>query len=248
MQRSNITFSSFRRRIPPRNLTRLANKYHGRDAHVFAHASSINLLHQPPDWALRASVPSDRARKRRSHNNPKVAKESTTENSEKVAEVIYPRAAIACGMGPDGESESRKRFWRRKRLQVGAVIVGIAAIAYSFVNSRSQYILGSSTMKYTAKNVMHTVAFGMNRIVPSEETHTKKADQILDMDCIYSDSEILESLEDDESKAKPSDIVGDITNSIKSNDEPKVKSSNIVRNIANSAKSSLAQEAEVVIL
>ena len=134
---------------------RLAHKYHGQNVRFLSVASSIHLFKEPPDWALRATMHSDWALKK--HNRALAEFEKEYGNRETVTETIYPRAAIACGIGPDGESESKRRFWRRKRLQISVVAIGIVAVLCGSTNDRNQYVLGASTIKHTAKVVINRV-------------------------------------------------------------------------------------------
>jgi len=214
----------FMRRIPPRKLVRLAHKYHGHEVRFFSLSSSINLFQQPPDWALRASVPSDLIRSKHILKETEFDKESGSE--ETVTEAIYPRAAIACGIGPDGDSDSkRQRFWRRKRLQMSVVAVGIFAVVLGFTNERSQYVLGTSTIKQTAKVVL-------NRVNAALEVSALKSLDKLKQRAVRSDSDAI------------------IPSSKTDNDSsfPKLQPVKFVKGIAETAKTGLVDEAEVVVL
>jgi len=56
---------SYMRRIPPRNLLRLARKYHTTDESLLATSSSIAMLLPPPSWGLASTTPSDLVLKQR---------------------------------------------------------------------------------------------------------------------------------------------------------------------------------------
>mmetsp|Transcript_5822 Transcript_5822/g.7422 ORF Transcript_5822/g.7422 Transcript_5822/m.7422 type:complete len:683 (+) Transcript_5822:367-2415(+) len=145
------------RRIPPRSLMRLAHKYYGSHIVEQVQASSISLLRPPPDWGLANYAPSDSLSKRSSNRSLKRGSSVTQSKNEGgiVLEAMYPRAAIASGMGPDGEIQSRNRKRRRKRLRMGAVIVGIVAVVCGLAHEKPQSVLGTYSMKLAAKAIMN---------------------------------------------------------------------------------------------
>ncbi len=192
----------------------------------FSTASSINLFQEPPEWALRASIPSDWALKKHIHKATEFEEELG--NEKIVTESIYPRAAIACGIGPDGESESKRRFWRRKRLQISVVAVGIVAVVCGLTNDRGQYVLGSSTIKHTAKVVM-------NRVVSS----TVEVNTLQGIDKLK--QRTMPSKSDSKPLCKNGEQTDEETLS-------KIQPVKLVREIAESAKTGLANEAQVIVL
>lgn len=117
--------------------------------------SSISLLHNPPDWAIASSAPSDNLRKRSKGHEPfqnstKNINQKKRSRSLSMKEMIqyesnYPHAFIASGIGPDGDGDIRRKRRRKKLLRTGSIVVGCAAILFGFVFSRDYIPLSFST-------------------------------------------------------------------------------------------------------
>lgn len=117
--------------------------------------SSISLLHNPPDWAIASTAPSDNLRKRsKGHdhfqNGPTNINQKKRTCSLSKKEMIqyefnYPHAFIASGIGPDGDGDIRRKRRRKKLLRTGSIVVGCAAIFFGFVFSRDFIPLSFTT-------------------------------------------------------------------------------------------------------
>lgn len=123
--------------------------------HLSNDLSSISLLHNPPDWAIASSAPSDNLRKRSKGHEPfqnstKNINQKKRSRSLSMKEMIqyesnYPHAFIASGIGPDGDGDIRRKRRRKKLLRTGSIVVGCAAILFGFVFSRDYIPLSFST-------------------------------------------------------------------------------------------------------
>jgi hypothetical protein len=123
--------------------------------HLSNDLSSISLLHNPPDWAIASSAPSDNLRKRSKGHEPfqnstKNIHQKKRSRSLSMKEMIqyesnYPHAFIASGIGPDGDGDIRRKRRRKKLLRTGSIVVGCAAILFGFVFSRDYIPLSFST-------------------------------------------------------------------------------------------------------
>lgn len=127
---------------------------------------SINLLHNPPEWAIASTAPSDnlKVRKRSNgqenhlqHGNATIAQKKRGYSLPKKEmiqyESNYPHAFIASGIGPDGDGDIRRKKRRKKMLRTGSIVVGCAAIFLGFVFSREYIPLSFS--KTTSKPKIH---------------------------------------------------------------------------------------------
>ncbi len=147
--------SLFRRRIPPRNLAKLAQSYSSKNT-TLVNTSSINLFQHPPAWTCRAFAPSERAIKLFLKKKRDIRDQAANESKKCVTEKLYPRAAIACGLGPDGERESRSRRWKHKRIKFSAIAVSIGAIALGLVGNRSELLIGSKMIVLSTRKILNT--------------------------------------------------------------------------------------------
>lgn len=252
-------FSLPRRRIPPRNLARLAYKYYGNDAEVFAKASSIDLFHPPPKWAFRDSTTTSRKDGR---------DEKTVVNKELETAKIYPRATVACGNGLG--NEIKKKLWRRKRFQMTAIGVGIAAILCSLWLDR-RGLLVTSALNFSRDQVIHNIVVDSKKGECHVEGLQRREHDLAsgdgktfsgDVDSVNNAARVvhvmadLDLVEDSTEKNCISTISADVVATEKN--EPltsksvvpasKLRPVQLVRNLAKTTKSSLANEAEIVFL
>lgn len=233
--------------MPPRNLPKLANEYHGDQMHVFAQASSINYFQEPPEWALRASIPSEWSLKRSLRKKNVSSKPEPTTNA--VAEIVYPRAAIACGMAPDDTKiVSKRQFWSRKRLRISAVVVGIVAIALGLINDRGLHILDSSSMKYAAKSIIRRATFGVH--INEKVESTQEDDTTLSIEASNDVTDVEEKTQGEiTDDVEEKDNISSDLDSLKSSDDDVNEETLLSRptRIAKIAQS-LAEDAEVISL
>ena len=139
--------------MPPRTLIRLAHRYYDSETiqQLASDADEINLLRQPPDWAVASSIESDYIAKKRLKAAKAELKEESMKsdqaNSKKKEhshKVKYPHAVVAAGIGPDGDGDARRRKKRRKLLRTGAISVGILSVLLGVISRNMFYRLPSS--------------------------------------------------------------------------------------------------------
>jgi len=144
-------------KIPPRNIIKLAQRYHNSVTlqPLLAESSSIALLQPPPSWGLTSNTDSDwviRARmlkeqgtklnRHQRKNRKKLANGTDYINDNEsscmsMVSTIYPekgdkpplQAVIASGTGPDGRAEARKLRKKRKALTQSVVVIVISIFA-----------------------------------------------------------------------------------------------------------------------
>ena len=186
----------------------------------------------------------------------KEVESKTTTADKSVTEKMYPRAAIACGLGPDGEKEARRRLWKRKRIQLSAIAVSIFAIAFGIANNQNEVKpMVAKTIIFSAKNILNTI--GVKEIDGNREEVCINPDDSLFLELKLnnrnaekSESNVDERNINDDDNVK---IVDD-NRSIKRADDIVRKSPvfflqpvKLLRDFAKSAKTSLSDEAEVIL-
>jgi hypothetical protein len=155
----------------------LAAKYHGKEASVYSKIPSIGLFEKPPGWALRSTTSSSymyRHRELKLENQQLIVSSKT----EMKNATPYPLAAVASGLGPDGDREKRRRLLKRKFLKSSAIIVGIVAISIGLcINNRDTIMVGlvsSFSRDHTISNTMELLNNEMKDdydIVKDHRTH-----------------------------------------------------------------------------
>lgn len=208
---------------------------------------------------MRAFAPSERAirqfhKKKRNVSNE--AESKTTTANKPVTEKMYPRAAIASGLGPDGEREARRRLWKRKRIQLSAITVSIFAIAFGIANNKNEVkLLGTKTIIFSTKNILNT--FGVKDIDGRREDICFNPDYSMFSEPKLNNmfSEETESNVDERNAKDDINVeIVDDDQSIKRADEIERKSPvsflqpvKLIRDFAQAAKTSLSDEAEVIL-
>ena len=137
---------------------------------MFTSVDSINLFQHPPKWAMRASAPSlYKCPKDQSQSNCM----SPSEINKATAEMIYPRATIACGLGK-GEIKSKMKLLKRRRLQFVAILVGIVAIYIGILIRCQNEDLVMPPVVSTCKSFTHTVLDGIETMFASQKSQSRE--------------------------------------------------------------------------
>jgi hypothetical protein len=144
---------SARRKIPPRNLLNLAQRYHDEITlqPLMAQSSSIALLQPPPtfgltsytdsDWVIRQKLREENGTKKKLNRHQRKQRKNLLKQVGSAVEPSYstpaamssldnipsPQAIIASGTGPDGRAEARA-ILKKRRMMIRSVIVVILAV------------------------------------------------------------------------------------------------------------------------
>ena len=146
---------SARRKIPPRNLLNLAQRYHDEITlqPLMAQSSSIALLQPPPSfgltsytdshWVIRQMLREENGTKKKLNRHQRKQRKNLLKQVGSAVEPSYssstsaaisslenipsPQAIIASGTGPDGRAEARA-ILKKRRMMIRSVIVVILAV------------------------------------------------------------------------------------------------------------------------
>mmetsp|Transcript_59525 Transcript_59525/g.88407 ORF Transcript_59525/g.88407 Transcript_59525/m.88407 type:complete len:798 (+) Transcript_59525:1129-3522(+) len=144
---------SFMRRIPPRNLMRLARRYYINtpSEHLLDESSSIALFQPPPSWGLASEAPTDEwildqqeqesqdglpshRRPIRNEIDCGCGNGGINKADTDGAKKRFFDALVASGMGPDGEEEDRLKR-RRKLIIRRSIAVAMISISWALLRS-----------------------------------------------------------------------------------------------------------------